>query len=85
MSKEQDIDLKKNLSDLAKIVKWFEDQKDIDLDASLDKVKEAAKIIKESRSRIKDVENSFKEIEKDLIEEGEVESPSDPDINDIPF
>lgn len=85
MPKEQGVDLKKNLSDLARIVKWFEDQKDIDLDASLDKVKEAAKIIKESRSRIKDVENSFKEIEKDLIEEGEVESPPDSDISNVSF
>jgi len=79
---DKKIDLKKNLTDLADIVKWFEDKKDVDLDASLEKVREAAKIIKESRTRIQDVENSFREIEKDLTPDDV--NPSDSG-DEIPF
>jgi len=62
------VDLKENLSELATIVAWFEKQSEIDLDASLEKVKRAAELIQSSRKRLKDVENSFKEIEKDLVD-----------------
>jgi exonuclease VII small subunit len=82
VKEDKNIDLKKNLTDLAEIVKWFDDKKDVDLDASLEKVREAAKIIKESRARIQDVENSFKEIEKDLISDDE--KPSEPE-EEMPF
>ena len=33
VKENKNIDLKKNLTDLAEIVKWFDDKKDVDLDA----------------------------------------------------
>ncbi len=74
------VDLKQNLAELAQIVSWFEKQSEIDLDASLEKVRRAAELIQTSRKRLKDVENSFKEIEKDLVDKDESGSG-----DDVPF
>ncbi len=63
---EQSIDLSKNLDKLAKITAWFEDQNEIDIEEGLTKVKEASVLIKESRGRLQDIENEFKEIKKDI-------------------
>ena len=66
-------DLNKNLSKLSEIADWFENQKDIDVEEGLKKVKEAANIVKESKGRLKEIDNEFEEIradiEKDLEEQ----------------
>lgn len=64
--KTQNIALSNHLDKLAKITAWFEDQDEIDIEAGLEKVKEAATLIKESRTRLQDIENEFKEIKKDI-------------------
>jgi exodeoxyribonuclease VII small subunit len=56
--------IENNLKKLEEIANYFEEQEDIDLEISLEKIKEATKIIDESKKRLKDIENEFKEITK---------------------
>ncbi|MFA6006232.1 MAG: hypothetical protein WC764_00660 [Candidatus Paceibacterota bacterium] len=58
--------IKESLDKLEKISSWFEEQKDIDVEAGLEKVKTAAVLIKDLKSRLKDVENEFEEVKKEL-------------------
>lgn len=55
-----------SLSKLENIVKWFNVQKDVDVEEGLLKVKEGAVLIKDLNERLKKVENEFVEIKKDL-------------------
>ena len=55
-----------NLKKLRSIVEWFERQEDVDIETGIAKVREGAGIIKESRSRLRELENEFTEIKKDL-------------------
>ncbi|MBI5420728.1 MAG: exodeoxyribonuclease VII small subunit [Parcubacteria group bacterium] len=55
-----------SLSKLEGIVKWFNTQKDVDVEEGLEKVKEGAELIKNLNERLKKVENEFVEIKKDL-------------------
>lgn len=96
MSKEK-INLTDSLKKLNAIVDWFESQQDIDVEAGLEKVREAAALIKSSKGRLIEVENEFKEIEKEIGEEtykeekaddiAESSQGTDEDVNldDIPF
>ncbi len=61
--------LNKNLKRLTEISDWFDNQEEIDVEEGLKKVKEAAGIIKASKKRLKDVENEFEEIKKEMDEE----------------
>lgn len=60
------INLTKSLEKLNIIVEWFEQQEDVDVEAGLKKVKEAATLIKNSKTRLVEIENEFKEIEKEI-------------------
>jgi exonuclease VII small subunit len=66
--------LTKNLEQLNEIVDWFEQQENVDVEAGLEKVREAAQLIKSSKGRLAEIENEFKEIEKDITEEVAAES-----------
>jgi len=86
--KKQDLtgDLKKLLA----ISEWFEKQEEVDVEEGLKKVKEAAVLIKASRERLKEVENEFEEIKKEIDikedeEEEEEEEDNGVDVKDIPF
>lgn len=57
------------LGQLETIVKWFESQKEVDVEKGLEKMKEGAVLIKALKSRLKEVENEFEEIKKDLDDE----------------
>lgn len=63
--------LNASLKKLAEITDWFENQEEIDLEEGLRKIREAVKIIKDSKGRLKEIENEFEEIKKeaDLKEE----------------
>lgn len=63
---ENKIDLATNIKDLRAIAKWFDDQAEVDVEEGLLKLKEGARIIKESRSRLADLENQFEEVKKEL-------------------
>ena len=65
---EKQFNLKEALRKLEEISKWFEAQKEIDIEEGINKVKEAAGLIKESKDRLKAVENQFEEIKKEITE-----------------
>lgn len=64
---------KENLSDALKkiqgIINWFEDQKEVDVEKGLEKVKEGAALITASRKRLQEIENEFEVVKKDLEKE----------------
>lgn len=66
MPKQQSIN--EQLGQLETIVKWFEAQKEVDVEKGLEQMKEGAALIKLLKSRLKEVENEFEEIKKDLEE-----------------
>lgn len=63
--------LNNNLKRLEEISEWFDNSKEIDVEEGLEKVKEAVVLIKESKERLKQVENEFEEIKKEI--ESEIE------------
>ncbi|TSC62010.1 MAG: Uncharacterized protein G01um101448_389 [Parcubacteria group bacterium Gr01-1014_48] len=71
MAEKNKVDLSKNLEKLSAIAEWFEMQKEVDVEEGLKKVKDAAVLIKESKGRLREIENEFEEIKKDI--EGETE------------
>ena len=64
--KEEENNISKSLKNLEGIVNWFEEQKDVDIEKGLEKVKQGAVIIKELKKRLKIVQNEFNEIKKGL-------------------
>jgi hypothetical protein len=61
-----------NLKELAKIAEWFDEQEnkeEPDFEEGLNKIREAAKIIKVSRERLSNIENEFEEIKSDIADE----------------
>lgn len=69
--------LKDSLKKLKKIVQWFEEQEEVDVEAGLEKVKQGVILIKDSKSQLKKIENEFEEIKKDFqqeIEDKEIDS-----------
>ena len=64
--------LSESLKKLSEIVRWFDDQKEVDVEAGLEKVKEGAALIKQSRERLKEVENEFEEIQKEIDDAAEL-------------
>lgn len=69
MALEKKINLKESLSKLNEIVEWFNDQEEVDVEVGLVKVKEGAELIKACKKRLTEVENEFKEIQREV--EGE--------------
>ncbi|MDE1970453.1 MAG: exodeoxyribonuclease VII small subunit [Patescibacteria group bacterium] len=70
MQKEKE-KISDSLSKLEKIVSWFSSQNEVDVEEGLEKVKEGAVLIKDLKERLKNVENEFQEIKKDLSGEEE--------------
>jgi exonuclease VII small subunit len=64
---------KKTLADslekIQEIISWFDNQEEVDVEMGLDKMKEGAKLIKESRERLQEIENEFEVVKKDLEQE----------------
>ena len=58
--------LKETIKKLEEIANWFSSQKELDVEQGIEKVKEAAKLIKESKERLVAVENQFEEIKKEI-------------------
>lgn len=58
--------LKNNLKELEEISNWFNDQQEIDVEEGLNKVKTAVALIKSSKDRLKEIENEFEEIKKEI-------------------
>ncbi|HEY4514680.1 MAG TPA: exodeoxyribonuclease VII small subunit [Candidatus Paceibacterota bacterium] len=58
--------IKEQLGKLEEIARWFEKEKDVDVEEGMKKVKEGSVLIKELREHLREVENEFEEIKKDL-------------------
>lgn len=63
----QKTNLTESLNSLQEIVTWFEEQVDVDVEEGLTKVKLASQLIKESKSRLAEIENDFNLIENDIL------------------
>jgi copper chaperone CopZ len=61
--------IKASLKKLEALASWFDEQEEIDVELGLAKVKEATVLIKELKTKLKDVANEFEEIKKDLDNE----------------
>lgn len=61
--------LSESLKKLEAITEWFESQEEIDVEKALEKVKEGVSLIKESKTRLKEVENEFEVVKKELSAE----------------
>jgi exodeoxyribonuclease VII small subunit len=61
--------LSESLKKLEEITEWFEHQDEIDVEKALEKVKEGVVLIKESKTRLKEVENEFEIVKKELEQE----------------
>ena len=66
---DKKINLKESLGKLNGIVEWFDEQEEVDVEAGLEKVKEGAELIKNCKKRLSEVENEFKEIQRDIEKE----------------
>lgn len=64
--KKTENNLKENLKKISEIVSWFESENDLDLEKALEQIKLGAKLVKESKEKLKEIENEFREIKKDL-------------------
>jgi exonuclease VII small subunit len=64
--KKRDVNLTESLAELNAIVEWFDEQENVDVEQGLEKVRDAAKLIKDSKTRLAQIENEFKEIEKEM-------------------
>jgi exonuclease VII small subunit len=69
--------LKESLKKLKGIIAWFDEQEEVDVEAGLEKVKEGARLIKESRAELRNLENEFEKVKKDLEDEAEGEEEPD--------
>ena len=66
MKKIPEHNLTKNLKRLSQIADWFDSQDEIDIEESMGKIKEAIALIAESKKKLKEIENEFEEIKKDM-------------------
>lgn len=63
---KDEINLNDSIGKLRQIAEWFESQEEVDVETGLSKIKEGAILVKECKERLKDLENTFNEIKKDL-------------------
>lgn len=54
------------LKKLESITEWFESQEEIDVEKALEKVKEGVALVKSSKERLREVENEFQIVKKEL-------------------
>ncbi len=61
--------LTESLQKVQSIIDWFEGQEEVDVEKGLEKIKEGAKLIQESRSRLREIENEFEIVKKEFEKE----------------
>lgn len=69
MVKKESKQFKDQLKEIEKILEWFNAQEELDVEEALEKVKQASTLIKLSKTRLKEVENEFKDIKREIEEE----------------
>lgn len=63
------MNLSESLKKVQAIIAWFDEQEEVDVEKGLEKIKEGTVLIKESRIRLKEIENEFEVVKKDLEKE----------------
>ncbi len=58
-----------SLKNIQSIIAWFENQEEVDVEKGLEKIKEGAKLIQESRARLREIENEFEVVKGELEKE----------------
>ena len=58
--------LSESLKKLEGITEWFNNQEEVDVEKGLEKVKEGVQLVKASRARLKEVENEFEDVKREL-------------------
>lgn len=78
------LNLTESLKKLEAINTWFENQEEIDVEKGLEKVKEGAKLVKASRERLREIENEFEEVKKELAQSSTSEEPDEIEPDELP-
>ncbi len=73
MPQEKKPSLGESLKKLEGIVSWFEEQQEVDVEEGLAKVKEGAVLVKACREKLKEAENEFEIVKRELEGEEEAE------------
>jgi len=63
------VNLSDSLKKVQEIIRWFDTEEEIDVEKGLEKIKEGTLFIKQSRARLKEIENEFETVKKELEEE----------------
>lgn len=63
------VNLSESLKKVQEIIHWFDNQEEVDVEKGLEKIKEGTVLIKESRARLKEIENEFEVVKKELEKE----------------
>lgn len=66
---DKKFNLRESLGKLNEIVAWFEEQKEVDVEAGLEKVKEGAELVKACKVRLSEIENEFEKVKIDIEKE----------------
>jgi len=84
---DKKFNLKESIGKLNEIVDWFENQEEVDVEAGLEKVKEGAKLVKDCKTRLAEVQNEFEKIRKEVKKGDELESENDDQgvVEEVPF
>ncbi|MEK7203729.1 MAG: exodeoxyribonuclease VII small subunit [Patescibacteria group bacterium] len=77
---EKKFNLKESLRKLNEIADWFENQEEIDVEIGLGKVKEGAKLVKDCKARLSEIENEFEKVRKEVEKDEDVTK-----LKDAPF
>ncbi|OGI14525.1 MAG: hypothetical protein A3E38_00305 [Candidatus Moranbacteria bacterium RIFCSPHIGHO2_12_FULL_54_9] len=63
------LNLSESLKKVQEIIRWFDTQEEVDVEKGLEKIKEGTALIKVSRTRLKEIENEFEVVKKELEKE----------------
>ncbi len=66
MTAQKKDNLTKSLKEIEEIVNWFEAQGEVDVEEGIKKIKKGASLIKDSKKRLKEIENEFEDVKKEL-------------------
>ncbi len=68
-TKKEKGSLSESLREINAIIDWFENQQEVDVEKGLEKIKVGVQLIAASKARLKDIENEFEVVKKELEKE----------------
>lgn len=63
---KNEVNLNEAITELRSIAEWFESQSEVDIEIGLQKIKEGSLLVKACKERLKELENTFEEVKKEL-------------------